>query len=116
MDGDLWMSIVKSDNERLFINVKYINCKITLDQYNAHFKKMEEIVTVSSPNSEFLLLGDYNLSNSITWNVDSDGVCSPGSIQGVKRPMAHARPDSRPKNVGGQKKRSMAAKTLAEPA
>lgn len=90
MDGDLWLSVVKGDNERLFINVKYINCNSTLEHYNAHFKKIEEIVTVSSPNSEFLLLGDYNLSDSITWNVDSDGVCSPGNIQGVKRPTAHA--------------------------
>lgn len=89
-DEDLWVSVEKSDSERLYINVKYINCNSTIDQYNAHFKKIEEIVNVSSSKSEFLLLGDYNLSDSITWMVDSDGVCSAQNVQGPKKPMADA--------------------------
>lgn len=63
---DLWISIAKCNNENLLINVKYIACNSTIDQYNVHLKKMEEIINVSTPNSEFLLLGDYNLSDSIT--------------------------------------------------
>lgn len=90
MDGDLWMTIEKSDNEKLIINVKYINCNSTLDQYNTHFKKIEEIVNISSPKSEFLLLGDYNLADSVSWSADSDGVCSPYNVQGLKKLMAHA--------------------------
>lgn len=93
-DGDLWVSIEQCDNERVYINVKYINCNSTIDQYNAHFDKIEEIINVSAPNSEFLLLGDYNLSDSITWSVDSDGVCNPQNVQGVKKLMAHALIDS----------------------
>lgn len=91
---DLWISIVKSDNEKLFINTKYIDCQSTLDQYNVHLKKIEEIVNVCSPNSEFLLLGDYNLSDSITWKVDLDGVCSAHNISGQKKLMAHALVDT----------------------
>lgn len=60
---DLWISIVKSENEKLFVNVRYIDCKSTLDQYNVHLKKIEEIVNISAPNGQFLLLGDYNLSD-----------------------------------------------------
>lgn len=90
MDGDMWISIEKSNNENLIINVKYIDCNSTLDQYNVHFKKIEEIVAITSPNSEFLLLGDYNLSESISWIVDSDGVCIANNIYGTKKLMAHS--------------------------
>lgn len=90
MDGDMWISIQKSDNENLIINVKYIGCYYTLGQYNIHLKKIEEIVAVTSPNSEFLLLGDYNLSESITWIADSDGICSANNIHVTKKLMAHA--------------------------
>lgn len=84
-DGDMWLSIEKCDNEKLLINVKYIDCKSTFDQYNIHFKKIEEIVNISAPKDEFLLLGDYNLSDSIMWTADSDGVCSAQNIRGEKK-------------------------------
>lgn len=81
---DLWISIVKSDNEKTFLNVKYIDCKCSLDQYNVHLKSIENIVNISSPNSHFLLIGDYNLADSITWSANSDGVCDASINQGCK--------------------------------
>lgn len=55
----MWISVSKSENEKIFVNVKYIYCDATLNQYNTHMKKVEEIVNITAPNSQFLLLGDY---------------------------------------------------------
>ncbi|KAJ6647180.1 hypothetical protein Bhyg_02400, partial [Pseudolycoriella hygida] len=35
------------------------------------------------PNKQFLLLGDYNLKDSITWVVDSDGTCKASEVEGT---------------------------------
>lgn len=57
--------------------MKHIHCKASLQEYNAHLKKVEDIVNIASPDSQFLFLGDYNLSDSITLVLNSDGICIP---------------------------------------
>lgn len=36
---------------------------------------ISDTVNVAKPNAHYLLLGDYNLADSIEWSVDSDGCC-----------------------------------------
>lgn len=90
VDGDLWVMIEKCDGGKLFINVKYISCNSTLGDYDVHFRRIEEIVNVVSPNSDLLLLGDYNLSDSIEWEAGPGGICSARNVRGQKKLIAHA--------------------------
>lgn len=85
------MLIEKSDNEKLII--KMLNTSIVIvHSINTTFilRWSRRLFTLAPQNSEFLLLGDFNLSDSITWNVDSDGICRPQNVRGVKKLMAHA--------------------------
>lgn len=90
MREDMWISVNKSENEKLFINVRYIDYNSTKDQYNVHLKKIEEIMNITASYGQFLLLGDYNLSDSIIWTRNSDDICSVQSIQGKKKLLANA--------------------------
>lgn len=45
-----------------------------------HFDKLIEIVNGFEVN--FLLTGDYNLSDSISWHADSKGNCKPYDVNG----------------------------------
>lgn len=87
---DMWISVNKNESEKMFVNVKYIYCDATIDQYNAHLKKVEEIVNIIAPSSQFLLLGDYNLSDSVSWVANSDGICEARNITGRKKAQANA--------------------------
>lgn len=87
---DIWMVVYKSNNEKIVLNVKYIDCNATLELYKSHLNKIEEIMNVTSPNDQFIMLGDYNLSESVDWVVDSDGVCKVGQISGKKKLIANA--------------------------
>lgn len=83
---DIWLSIDHTNNKKTFLNVKYINCNSKLDVYDQHMKKINEIVNGAEPNSNFILCGDYNLQDSISWirpNIN-ESVCVATNIDGEK--------------------------------
>lgn len=86
----MWISVNKGENERMFVNVKYIYCDASLNQYNTHMKRVEEIVNITAPSSQFLLLEDYNLSDSVSWVANCDGICEARNISGKKKAQANA--------------------------
>lgn len=47
-----------------------------------HFDKLIEIVNGFESRVNFLLMGDYNFADSISWRTDSNGICKPDDIKG----------------------------------
>ncbi|XP_037029355.1 uncharacterized protein LOC119069410 [Bradysia coprophila] len=43
---------------------------------------VNEVVNVIKPGGNFVLVGDYNLVDSITWVAEPDGCCSPRDVEG----------------------------------
>lgn len=43
---DVWVAITQSDGSKLFVNVRYIPVRSTFDQYNVHYKKINDIVNM----------------------------------------------------------------------
>lgn len=86
---DIWVVVDHVDGRKSFFNVKYIECKSSLTMYEAHLRKINEIVNEKEPNSNFLLCGDYNLNSSITWvrRNDVESVCDATNLEGD---IAHA--------------------------
>lgn len=87
---DMWISVYRNEFEKFFINVKYIDCNATIEQYKLHLDKIDEITNVVMPSGQFLLLGDYNLSDSVTWTASPDGICMPQNVAGTKKVFANA--------------------------
>ena len=56
---------VKSATKELIIGCTYITCRVDSTAYLSHTSRIEEIFT-QHPNSKYLILGDYNLTN-ILW-------------------------------------------------
>lgn len=79
---DIWVSLDQLNGEKIYLNVRYIDCRSTFDVYDMHLSKINEVVNVIKPNGKFLLFGDYNLSDTITWTANSDGSCNPTHITG----------------------------------
>lgn len=79
---DIWISLDQLNGCKIYFNVRYINCRSTLSVYDMHLSKISEIVNVVKPNGNFLLFGDYNLSDSITWTAEPDGICTASSVVG----------------------------------
>lgn len=73
---DIWISLDQCNGEKIYFNVRYIDCKSTFDVYDMHFSKINDIINVFKPEGKFLLFGDYNLSNTISWSAEPDGSCS----------------------------------------
>lgn len=67
---DLWVSIVLNGGKKLFICCVYVPPHAVLNNFILFFNKLEEIFN-SNPNDEFIIVGDFNLSN-ITWKYDVD--------------------------------------------
>ncbi len=83
LQEDIWVSLEQSNGEKIFINVRYIPVNSTLNVYNEHQHKVSDILNVLKPDQQYLLLGDYNLKNSISWTVDDDGVCRANDVNGT---------------------------------
>lgn len=79
---NIWVSIKQRSGANLYINVRYIALRSSFDQYDACFKEINDVINLHEPSGQFLLLGDYNLGDSIDWSIDSDRICYPNSING----------------------------------
>lgn len=65
---NIWISIkCENTHDPLFINVVYIPPSSRYDQYDKYFDNLNEIICNAGPNAKFLILGDFNMGASITW-------------------------------------------------
>lgn len=79
---DIWVSLDQLDGGKLYFNVRYIACRSTFDVYDMHLSKINEVINVIKPNATFMLVGDYNLADSITWIAGADGSCGAYDVVG----------------------------------
>ena len=64
---NVWLAInQKKSNKKLFVNVVYIPPNTKHDSYSLYFDHYSNIVCNAKPDSEFLILGDFNIS-TISW-------------------------------------------------
>lgn len=73
---DVWLSIVHDNGHKTYLNVRYIEGESKLPEYEVHFKRIGDVVATADVNDRFVLFGDYNLSDSVTWHA-ADGTCDP---------------------------------------
>lgn len=79
---NVWVEIkTKSAAQKLFINVVYIEPRAKFEQYQSHLDAITVIMCAHEQNAKFILLGDYNLADSIQWFF-YDGECLPLSHEG----------------------------------
>jgi len=71
LNNDVWVSVEQLNGGKAYFNVKYIELKTKPEAYRKHFEKIVDNVMSSGVNDSFILTGDYNLGNSITWCYDS---------------------------------------------
>lgn len=71
LDNDIWVSVEQANGGKVFFNVKYVELRSNLDAYKRHFDKIVDNVMSSNVNDQFVLTGDYNLGDSVTWWHDS---------------------------------------------
>lgn len=64
---NIWLQInLNHSHKKLFINSPYINPNAKLNTYKTYFDHYSNIICNSHPNSEFVILGDFNI-NQISW-------------------------------------------------
>lgn len=68
---DVWISVEQINGGKTFFNVRYIELGSKLSDYEVHFDKISEIVVTANPKDTFILTGDYNLGDTVTWLFDS---------------------------------------------
>lgn len=67
---------------KTFFNVRYVENNSTLKAYETHFKSIGDAITSSKANDSFVLMGDYNLADSVTWcSVDNSNICAAKDIK-----------------------------------
>lgn len=71
VENDVWVSVEQANGGKLYCNVKYIELRSNLEVYEKHFEKIVDNIMSSNVNDSFILTGDYNLGDSITWWHDS---------------------------------------------
>lgn len=71
LENDIWVSIEQAEGSKAYFNVKYIELGSNLEVYKKHFDKITENVMSSGVSDSFVLTGDYNLADNITWCCDS---------------------------------------------
>lgn len=74
LSEDLRISILHEDGSKTNLNVRYIENGSDLQSYQVHFSKICDVISSSGTNDSFVLFGDYNLGDSVIWNVET-GVC-----------------------------------------
>lgn len=77
---NVWLRIKQRSKRYLFINVCYISPKAQYEHYSKYINQIIEKFCMIEPNSDFILLGDYNLS-SIRWSVVGEE-CIPEHLEG----------------------------------
>lgn len=63
---NVWLKVNTVNSKQLFINCIYINHSTNFDRFNSYLKLLHDIINVSEPNAQFLIMGDFNLA-SIEW-------------------------------------------------
>lgn len=71
VDDDIWVSVEQADGGKTYFNVKYIEPGSKPEVYASHFEKIVDRVMSSNVNDSFVLAGDYNLADTVTWSRDS---------------------------------------------
>lgn len=84
VDNDIWVSIEQVNGNKTYFNVKYVEIGSKLDVYKSHFEKIIENVMSWGINDSFVLAGDYNLADTVTWFRDPlTGGCSASHVRGA---------------------------------
>lgn len=84
LETDVWVSVDHVSGSKTFFNVKYIELRSSFIAYKSHFDKIVENVMSSNVNDSFILTGDYNLGDSVTWSYDSvSGECMSSDVRGL---------------------------------
>lgn len=71
LKNDIWVAVDHIRGGKLYLIVKYIELGSKIEAYRSHFDKIVECVTSSNINDQFILCGDYNLGDSVSWWKDS---------------------------------------------
>lgn len=78
---NVWLAInQKKSNKKLFINVIYIPPNASHETYSRYFDHYANLVCNAKPDSEFIILGDFNIS-TISW-VKIGSCCTASSHEG----------------------------------
>lgn len=77
----IWVEVRRTGCKKIFFRVSYIPPLSTFDLYKAHFDNIMDIVNVREPDSEFFIMGDFNLP-SIFWIRSTDGSYVPTCHEG----------------------------------
>lgn len=70
--NNVWLKINTTGLKKILINCIYISPSTRFDQFYEYLKQLLEIVNVREPNAQFIIMGDFNLSN-IEWYWDGNG-------------------------------------------
>lgn len=84
---DLWLVIKSRFNSLIFICILYIPPSVTVDNYCNQIEKLQDLyLKYSYSNSQFIIIGDFNLPE-IKWLPDSsfkNNVLSPSNYKSMK--------------------------------
>lgn len=58
---NVWLRISTIKGKQIFINCIYLNHSTSFDRFNQYLKQLQDIINVREPNSEFIIVGDFNL-------------------------------------------------------
>lgn len=68
---NVWLKINTKNSIKIFVNCIYINHATNFERLNLYLKQLNEIVNIREPNSQFIIMGDFNLS-CIEWYFDNN--------------------------------------------
>lgn len=63
---NVWLRVNTTEGKKIFINCIYLNHSSNFHKFNIYLKHLQDIVNVREPNSEFIIVGDFNI-RSIEW-------------------------------------------------
>lgn len=65
---NVWIAINKNDSSgKIYVNVCYIRPRTRFNVYEEYFSHLSEKICNSNPNSDFIILGDFNMGSNISW-------------------------------------------------
>lgn len=82
---DVWVAVEHVNGNKSYFNVRYIVLNSTVETYKLHFDKISEIFVSSNPNDTFIMAGDYNLADSVTWStnpINPTNICDAINVNG----------------------------------
>lgn len=79
----IWINIKDNSSQSpVFINVVYIPPNSRYEIYERYFDHLSEIVCNAEPNAKFIILGDFNMGGSISWQINNNFECEIFSHEG----------------------------------